>query len=66
MAESLTGRKMLTSYNETNRVGDHMWWVSDVRKFQAHYPEWRYRYDIRAIVEDIVGGLGQRLGQSAE
>jgi CDP-paratose 2-epimerase len=28
--ESLTGRKMRWSYNETNRAGDHIWWISDI------------------------------------
>jgi len=27
------------SYVEDNRVGDHIWWISDVRRFQSHYPE---------------------------
>ena len=26
---------------ETHRVGDHIWWISDVRKFQSHYPNWK-------------------------
>ena len=61
IAESLTGRPMRHSYTETNRVGDHKWWVSDVRKFQQLYPEWSYKYDIRAIMEDIHFGLSERL-----
>jgi CDP-paratose 2-epimerase len=60
IAEQLTGRPMRYSYDETNRIGDHMWWVSDVRKFQALYPEWSYSYDIRAIMEDIYSGLSDR------
>src|SRR5690606_27976944 len=40
MCERITGRTMNWSYNETNRAGDHIWWISDVRKFQAHYPGW--------------------------
>jgi CDP-paratose 2-epimerase len=47
-----------------NRIGDHMWWVSDVRKFRSHYPEWRFQYDIAAIMADIHDGLTQRLGHA--
>ena len=36
-----------------NRVGDHIWYVSSVAKFQAHYPGWRMRYDVRGILEEI-------------
>jgi CDP-paratose 2-epimerase len=61
MAEALTGRPMNTSYAEDNRVGDHIWWISDVSKFQAHYPEWRYRYDIQSLMADIHAGVCSRL-----
>lgn len=52
--EGLTGREMNWSYEETHRIGDHIWWIGDVRKFQGHYPNWRYRYSIREILEEIV------------
>jgi CDP-paratose 2-epimerase len=61
MAEKLTGRPMNYSYSEDNRIGDHQWWISDVRKFQAAYPEWRYRYDIQSLMADIYEGVSSRL-----
>jgi CDP-paratose 2-epimerase len=51
--EKLTGRPMKWSYVEDNRVGDHIWWISDVAKFQSHYPQWRYRYDLNGILAEI-------------
>lgn len=51
--EEISGRKLDWSYEEDNRIGDHIWWVSDVKKFQGHYPEWRYRYGLREILEEI-------------
>jgi CDP-paratose 2-epimerase len=60
MAEALTGRPMNTSYAEDNRVGDHIWWISDVSKFQSAYPEWRYRYDIQSLMADIHAGVSSR------
>ncbi|HKS22512.1 MAG TPA: NAD-dependent epimerase/dehydratase family protein [Thermoanaerobaculia bacterium] len=53
MCEEIAGRRMSTEYVDANRTGDHIWWISDVSKFQAHYPGWSLRYDIRAILEDI-------------
>lgn len=53
MCEAITGRKMNTVYAEANRVGDHIWYISDVRKFQAHYPAWSYTYDIDRILSEI-------------
>ncbi len=66
IAEQLTGRPMITKYDNQNRTGDHIWWISDVRKFQSMYPEWSYRYDIRAIMQDIHAGLATRLQIAAE
>ncbi|MBL9079569.1 MAG: NAD-dependent epimerase/dehydratase family protein [Planctomycetes bacterium] len=60
MCEELTGRPMQWSYNATNRAGDHIWWISDIRKFQAHYPGYRLEYDIRRILAEIHGGLQAR------
>ena len=51
--EEITGKKLNWKYEETNRIGDHVWWISDVRKFQSHYPKWKFRYGMRGILEEI-------------
>ena len=38
LCEKISGRALEWSYEETNRIGDHIWWISDVRKFQSRYP----------------------------
>ena len=53
ISEELSGRELDWSYLEDNRIGDHIWWISDVRKFQSHYPDWKYRYDLRGILKEI-------------
>ncbi len=53
LCEEISGRKLNWSYVEDNRIGDHIWWISDVRKFRGHYPGWNYRYDLRSILEEI-------------
>lgn len=53
LCESISGRKLNWAYEEDNRIGDHIWWVSDVRKFQDHYPRWQYRYGLREILGEI-------------
>jgi CDP-paratose 2-epimerase len=62
ICERLTGRPMNWRYSEDNRAGDHIWWVSDVRKFQSHYPEWRYRYDLEGLIGEIHAALDDRVG----
>src|SRR3954447_13934556 len=51
--EEISGRRLTWKYEEANRVGDHIWWISDVRKFQEHYPDWKFRYGLREIMEEI-------------
>jgi CDP-paratose 2-epimerase len=51
--EKISGRKLSWSYVEENRSGDHIWWISNVAKFQRHYPKWRYRYDLDGILHEI-------------
>ena len=60
ICEELSGREMNRSYEETNRIGDHIWWISDVRKFQSHFPDWNYRYSIREILNEIVEAQMER------
>jgi CDP-paratose 2-epimerase len=59
--ERLTGKPVNWSYSEQNRTGDHIWWISDVRRFQTDYPGWRYRYDIEAMLGEIIDGLASKL-----
>ncbi|MBW4471685.1 MAG: NAD-dependent epimerase/dehydratase family protein [Stenomitos rutilans HA7619-LM2] len=53
ICEAMSGKKLQYTYAEDNRSGDHIWYISDVRKFQSHYPNWQYQYDLPAILKDI-------------
>ena len=53
LCEQISGKKLEYTYVEDNRIGDHIWYVSDVRKFQSHYPHWKYQFDLKAILEQI-------------
>jgi CDP-paratose 2-epimerase len=60
LCEEISGRKLAWVYEETNRIGDHIWWISDVRKFQKHYPAWKFRYGLREILDEIHGAVSER------
>src|SRR5881398_3296605 len=60
MCEKISGRKLTWHYEETNRIGDHIWWISDIRKFQKHYPNWKFRYDLPGMVGEIYRAICQR------
>ncbi|MGC8952724.1 NAD-dependent epimerase/dehydratase family protein [Chloroflexus sp.] len=53
LCESITGKPLTWRYSDDNRIGDHMWWISDLRRFQEHYPEWRIQYTIPDILQEI-------------
>lgn len=61
MCERVSGKTACVRYVDDNRIGDHIWWISDVRKFQSHYPKWRYQYDIGRIIEEIYHGFEGRV-----
>jgi len=52
--ESLTGKEFRFEIQPLARVGDHIWYVSDMRKFQLDYPEWRPSYSLDAIIDEMV------------
>ena len=60
ICETITGNKMNFSYSEDNRIGDHIWYISDIRKFQSHFPEWNYLYNLKDILAQIYHGLTSR------
>ncbi len=39
--------------NPTNRIGDHVWYISDLSKFQSHYPSWKMQNSLDDIIERI-------------
>ena len=61
LCESITGNKMKTIYSNDNRIGDHIWWISDVRKFESHYPLWKYEFTLEDILSQIYVALKKRV-----
>jgi len=60
LCEEITDNKMNYSYSETNRIGDHIWYISDVSKFKGHYPDWNYTYDIRQTLAEMFLSISKR------
>jgi CDP-paratose 2-epimerase len=53
ICEEITGREMTWAYSNENRIGDHIWWISDTGKFKSHYPGWKQTFDVPGILRDI-------------
>ena len=54
LCEEIAGKRLTWTYSDTNRIGDHIWWISDTRKFSAHYPAWTQQHDLRATLEQML------------
>ena len=65
MCEGVAGRKLDWTYVDDNRIGDHMWWISDISKFESHYPTFKLTYDINGIIADIYERASERWLQEA-
>lgn len=50
----ISGHKLKYTFVEDARSGDHIWYISDVRKFKSHYPEWDFEYNIDKILLEII------------
>jgi CDP-paratose 2-epimerase len=60
ICEQIAERPLTWSYSETNRTGDHIWWVSGVDKFRGHYPQWRLTYDVPQVCREIFEANAER------
>ena len=52
--EALAGRKLKWRYVEEARKGDHICYISNLGKFQRHYPKWSITRNLDAILEELV------------
>lgn len=51
--EKILNKKAKIKYDPKNRIGDHIWYISDVSKFKKHYPKWDYTYTADKILEEL-------------
>jgi CDP-paratose 2-epimerase len=58
--EEMCGQKLKYRLSDEARSGDHIWWISDIRKFQEDYPEWSYQYNLERIIREIVEATQER------
>ena len=54
LVEDLTGRKVNWEYIENNRIGDHICYISDLRKMKSHFPGWGITRSLTEIFQEIV------------
>lgn len=57
--EKLFSKKANYELSSQNRIGDHIWYISDVSKFKNHYPSWDIKYDIDSILEEMCTAVSE-------
>jgi CDP-paratose 2-epimerase len=55
LVERVAAKKLAWTYVDEHRIGDHICYISDLSKFQSHFPEWSLTKDLSTIVAELVG-----------
>lgn len=61
--KKLAGYELKYSVSPENRIGDHIWYVSDVSKFKNQYPNWELTYDIDTTLKEMIAATEVRNSQ---
>jgi CDP-paratose 2-epimerase len=53
LCEQIAGRRLNWELSDRARMGDHRWWISDLREFEQDYPAWRLEHDVEAMLREM-------------
>ena len=54
MVENIAGIKIKKRILKQNRVGDHIWYISNTKKFKKKYPNWKQKFSTRRIITELI------------
>ena len=57
MVENISKIKIKREILKKPRVGDHIWYISNLSKFKKHYPNWKQKYNTKKIIEELVNNF---------
>jgi len=66
MIEATSGRKVAWRYDDGNRAGDHICYISNISKFRSHYPEWSLTRRVDDMIDEMVRLEDQHGHRSAQ
>ena len=52
--ENYKNIKIKKNILRNNRVGDHIWYITDNSKFKKHYPKWKQKYNTKKIIKELI------------
>jgi CDP-paratose 2-epimerase len=60
LCEEITGKSLDWTYEESNRIGDHKWWIGSNASLQADFPEWCVTRTVADIAAEMFEVNGRR------
>jgi len=54
LIQEIGGYQVNWSYKEQNRIGDHICYISDLRKLGCHFPEWSITRSLSDIIHEMI------------
>ena len=54
LVEKIARIKIKRKILKQNRIGDHIWYVSNMKKFKSHYPKWKQKYNTKKIIDELI------------
>ena len=55
--ENFAKIKIKKSFVKQNRIGDHIWYISDNSKFKKDYPNWKQSYSVKKIIKELINNF---------
>ena len=54
LVEKISNIKIQKKIIKENRIGDHIWYISNTSKFKRDYPKWKQKFDTKRIIEELI------------
>jgi CDP-paratose 2-epimerase len=51
--EERVGKKLKVEYVEKNRIGDHICYITNMRRFKTDYPNWEITRSLDDIIQEL-------------
>lgn len=64
LCEEIVGNPLNYSLSDENRSGDHMWYISNLKKFQEHFPNWQQKFSLKETLQQIFDVNHEKWGVS--
>ena len=57
IVEKISRVTIKKKFVKKNRVGDHIWYISNTNKFKEHYPNWKQKYNTEKIISELIDSV---------